>query len=100
MRVDINALLRARPVPARYGAPLGAYDRLVPEHPPKHCQRVRFVDGDYGPDGVYWGSGGLPLYAVFSANLETLCHYRAASRDAAIAAHNGRYEGDPFRGRA
>lgn len=102
IRTDINRLLRARPVSARYGAPLGARDTVDPPYPPTHCQRVRFVDGDYGPDGTYWGGGRdvLPIYAVFSAGLETLCYYRAASRADAIAAHNARYKGDPFRGRA
>lgn len=88
---NINALLRARMRPCQYGAPMGArnYDD-APEGSKKYCQRVRFVDGDYGPDGTYWGGGRggrdvLPLYAVFTADLETLCYYRAATRRDAIA---------------
>ena len=85
---DINRLLRARPRPCRYGAPLGAsnYDDAPPDAR-RYCQRVRFVDGDYGPDSTYWGSGGGPLYAVFTADLETLCYYRAPTRAAALEAH-------------
>ena len=77
---NINRLLRARPRPGTYGAPLGWTNRRdAPPGTALYCQRVRFVDGDYGPDGTYWGGGRgtLPLYAVFSADLETLCYYRA-----------------------
>ena len=85
---SINALLRARPRPGRYGAPLGDSNRDdAPAGSKKYCQRVQFVDGDYAPDGTYWGGGRdvLPLYAVFTADLETLCYYRAASRRDAVA---------------
>ena len=81
---DINKLLRARPRPGRYGAPLGARNVYTAAPGAKlYSQRVRFVDGDYASDGTYWGSGGGPLYAVFSADLETLAYFRARnSRDA------------------
>lgn len=88
---NINAILRANPVSARYGAPLGAYNRdKAPEGMRRYCQRVRFVSGDYGPDGTYWGGGfgTSPLYAVFTVGLETLCYYRAPNRAAALSAHN------------
>jgi hypothetical protein len=77
---DINKLLRARPRDVRYGAPLGARNRRDAAPGTRlYCQRVRFVDGDYGADGTYWGGGreAGPLYAVFSGDLETLCYYRA-----------------------
>lgn len=77
---DINKLLRARPRPGRYGAPMGAHNRRDAAPGTKlYCQRVRPVDGDYGADGTYWGFGreSAPLYAVFSDDLETLCYYRA-----------------------
>ena len=77
---DINKLLRARPRDGRYGAPMGARNRRDAAPGAKlYCQRVRMVDGDYGADGTYWGGGreSVPIYAVFSADLETLCYYRA-----------------------
>ena len=85
---DLNKILRQHPRPCRYGAPLGARNRDdAPPDAKRYCQRVRFVDGDYGPDGTYWGSSGAPLYAVFTPDLATLCYYRAKSRDKALAAH-------------
>ena len=88
--LEINALLRANPRPCRYGAPLGAMNRdAAPGHVRRYCQRVRFTDGDYGADGTYWGSGGGPLYAVFTQNLETLCYFRAPNRAAALAQYAG-----------
>lgn len=94
-RPDINRLLRARPVPARYGAPMGATNRRDALPGARlYSQRVRFVDGDYAPDGTYWGGGPgtVPLYAVFSADLETLCYYRAWGfmRARAMYAREGR----------
>ena len=88
MTPDINKLLKERPRPCRYGAPMGArsYDE-APKGVLRYCQRVRFVDGDYGPDGTYWGGGreNLSLYAVFTQDLETLCYYRAKNRADAMA---------------
>lgn len=85
-RVDINALLRARPRPCRYGAPLGARDvDTEPEPVPLYLQRVRFTDGDYGPDGTYWGGGRgtLPLWCAFTPSLSVCIYLRAPSRDSA-----------------
>jgi hypothetical protein len=87
---DINKLLRARPRDSRYGAAMGARNRYDGEPGARlYCQRVRFVDGDYAPDGTYWGGGRFssPLYAVFTADLETLAFYRATSRADAAAHH-------------
>lgn len=87
---DINRLLRARPRSCTYGAPMGARDRDdAPEGARRYCQRVQFTDGDYGPDGTYWGGGRgvLPLYAVFTADLETLCYYRARDHRHALTQH-------------
>jgi hypothetical protein len=79
MRTDINELLRASPVSCKYGAPMGRHARKEsPE--PVHVQRVRFIDGDYSADGTYWGGGGLPLFAAFTRDLETLCFTRALNR--------------------
>lgn len=87
---DINKLLRANPRPCTYGAPMGARNRYDAAPGSRlYCQRVRFVDGDYAPDGTYWGggSGTAPLYAVFSADLETLAYYRAWDYMRAKARH-------------
>lgn len=89
-RVNINSLLRARPRPCTYGAPMGARNRRDADPRAKlYCQRVRLVDGDYAPDGTYWGGGRgtVPLYAVFSEDLETLCFYRAWDYMRAKAMH-------------
>lgn len=80
---DINKLLRASPVSSRYGAPMGRVDQVGPMTG-LYCQRIRFQDGDYSSDGTYWGSGGGPLYAAFSHDLETLCFARASCRSSAL----------------
>jgi hypothetical protein len=52
-----------------------------------YCQRVRFVDYDYAPDGTYWG-GGIgtdPLYCVFDREDTTRRYYRAKCRADALA---------------
>jgi hypothetical protein len=38
-----------------------------------HLQRVAMVDGDYGPDGTYWGGGRgtLPLWCAFNGRTPT-----------------------------
>lgn len=82
---DINKLLRASPVNGRYGAPMGRHNRNDDGIEDLYLQRVRFIDGDYSADGTYWGSGGGPLFAAFTANLETLCFVRASSRADAVA---------------
>lgn len=87
---DINAILRKDKRSMTRGAPMGdsnVYDGSIY----LYLQRVRFVDGDYGPDGTYWG-GGTPLWCAFNAdNAEhkaghgTRIYVRAASRDEAKA---------------
>lgn len=54
--LDINRILRADPVNCKYGAPLGQRN-LVGYLADLYLQRVRWVDGDYSPDGTYWGHG-------------------------------------------
>lgn len=68
MTPDINAILRKDPRSCRYGAPLGDRSRLNSDTVPLplYLQRVHFVDGDYGPDGTYWGGGGEPLWCAFN----------------------------------
>lgn len=88
---DINKLLRARPRYTARGAPLGYHNHDdAPEGARRYCQRIRFVDGDYGSDGTYWGCPMRAqdrLWAVFTADLETLCYYRAATRADALRQH-------------
>lgn len=87
----INSLLHARPRPCTYGAPLGYHNHDdAPPEARRYCQRVQLIDGDYGADGTYWGGGRdvLPLYAVFTADLETLCYFRARNRAEALAQYH------------
>jgi hypothetical protein len=90
-RVDINAILRADPRPCRYGAPMGDRNHQS-QQPGVRCylQRVRFVDGDYGADGTYWGGGpgNNNLWCAFDApHAEHVRIYvRADNREAAKAA--------------
>ena len=88
MTPNINKLLAARPRPSRFGAPMG--DRNVDDAEPGtplHLQRVRFVDGDYGADGTYWGGyPSEPLWAAFTPSLLTLWYVRAKTRALACEA--------------
>lgn len=84
MTPNINKLLRDRPRNCKYGAPLGArnfYDAAPDAQ--LYCQRVRFIDGGYAPDGTYWGMPAN-LWCVFSADLATCVYIRAASRADAL----------------
>jgi len=84
MSVDINRLLKNRPRPCGRGAPLGDQSRVSSETAPMYLQRVRFIDGDYGADGTYWGSGGDPVWAAFTPCLGNLIYTRAPNRDSAL----------------
>lgn len=91
MRKDINAILRSKPVSCTYGAPMGKPNRFngkicrnglsSESHEPLYVQRIRFVDGDYAPDGTYWG-GGSRLYCAFNSDSEI--YIRADNRSEAI----------------
>ena len=78
---SINKLLRASPVNCKYGAPMGASNRFDNPDEPLYVQRIRFVDGDYTPAGVYFG-GGEPLYCAFSDS--NRIYIRAGSRAEAL----------------
>lgn len=95
-RIDINSILlregnermarmRARGEQSR-GAAMGARDVQESEQP-LYVQRVRMVDGDYAPDGTYWGGGRgtAPLWCGFSADGETRIYVRASNRECACA---------------
>lgn len=82
---NINRILRADPRSGKYGAPMGASNRAGHPRGKLYCQRVQFIDGDYGADGTYWG-GNSPLYCVFDAENTTRWYVRASSRREALAA--------------
>ncbi len=61
---NINTILRTESVSSARGAPMGATNYFDPEHPVLKLQRVQMVDGDYSPDGTYWGAGYSVVYRV------------------------------------
>ncbi len=86
---NINKVL-AQPAYAassRYGAQMGRPDRWG-SPTALLVQRVRFVDMDYDAGGAYWGGGGNPLWAAFSADDSvedaTMVFVRATSSAQAI----------------
>ena len=85
MTPDINKLLKAEPVSSKYGAPMGAADRFDNEEELLYVQQVHFVDGDYAPDGTYWGNmaQGPYLWCAFSEH--NRIYIRASNRNHAIA---------------
>ncbi len=103
---NINKILKNKPVHSQYGAPLGKSDRYngeydweadksQPTHEPLYVQKIRFVDGDYAPDGTYWG-GGSSLYCAFNNDSEI--YVRAESRSEAIECVLEEYPNAIFRG--
>jgi hypothetical protein len=90
---NINQILRKNPRSCRYGAPLG--DRNFHDSEgPLLLQRVQMVDGDYAPDGTYWGGGFLtkPLWCAFNPEDERFApaqgsriYVRAFTREQAIS---------------
>jgi hypothetical protein len=67
---NINKILRDHPRNCARGAPMGAIDiGPMPDYNPQlRCQRVYLVDGDYGPDGTYWGASEIAghIYCAFN----------------------------------
>lgn len=71
METDINKILRANPRNSSRGAPMGDTDRFPENHDwarPLRCQCVNFVDGDYAPDGTYWGKSPKAGYVYCAFN--------------------------------
>lgn len=60
---------------------MGASNYFDNPDEPLYVQRVRMVDGDYAPDGTYWG-GGEPLYCAFSDS--NRMYVRSANRSEAV----------------
>ena len=104
---SINTLLANNRRNSAYGAPRGDRGYINEDQPLTglRCERLRMVDGDYGPDGTYWGyspSNGY-MYVVFNGatpEFKTACgllkYYRAKSRADAIAQFNDDSEGYTF----
>lgn len=84
MTPDINKILHGDPVSCKRGAPMGATSYLDAPDTPVYVQRVRFVDGDYGADGTYWGCGGDPLWCGFHPVMPNRVYARAKNRAAAL----------------
>jgi len=68
------------------GAPLGDRNRYDDMTSKLYLQRIRFIDGDYAPDGTYWGGPG-PLWCAFNKEegdfptaMGTRIYVRAKSR--------------------
>lgn len=84
---NINQILRASCVSSARGAPMGARSRLDAPEQPLHVQRIRLVDGDYAPDGTYWGGRpSAPLWCAFTPDGANRIYVRAVTRDQAVAA--------------
>ena len=67
---SINTILNRQRVNCSRGAPMGDCGFIHDEQPftRMRCERLRMVDGDYGPDGTYWGyspSHGR-MYVIFN----------------------------------
>lgn len=99
---DINALLRADPRSMRYGAPMGDSDWIAEDYDCDrrlHLQRVRLVDGDYGPDGTYWGASDSAghIYCAFDPTAQQVRIYvRGHTRGGALQSLRKQYPGLRF----
>ena len=101
MTPDINQILRKDPVWSQYGAPMGQRN-WHDSSSPLHLQKVQ-LDGDYAPDGTYWGSG-TPLWCAFNgtdsefvAGAGSRIYVRANDRLSAKVAIHAQYPGIAFR---
>lgn len=106
---SINAYLRKNPRNSKYGAKMGDCGYIAEDCPKNGllCQKLTMIDGDYGPDGTYWGAGSLRLgYLYVIANNDNseysiaggiLKYYRAKSRADAIAQFCKDYPGYSFK---
>ena len=107
MKTNINTLLRANRRNSARGAPMGDRGYINDCQQPDGllCQRIYLVDGDYGPDGTYWGNSPKHgnIYAVFNgqnSEFKPACgllkYYRAHSREEAIYQFNAEFPGFTF----
>lgn len=87
MTPDINKILKAAPVHSSRGAPMGAPSYLDTPEVPLYLQRVRMVDGDYTPAGVYFGGHpAKPLWCAFSVEGDNRVYVRGKTRQDAAKA--------------
>lgn len=83
---DINWYLRQHPRDCKRGAPMGASNIRPDDLTRLYVQRINFTDGDYAPDGTYWGKS-LHLWCAFSADyISARVYVRAPNRLEAIRA--------------
>lgn len=70
--VNINKILRTKVRNLARGAPMGDTDCVEGPLTNLRCQRVNLVDGDYGPDGTYWGASSKAghVYCAFNDGLD------------------------------
>lgn len=95
MTPNINKILKADPRSSKYGAPLGDADRFDNGDELLYIQRVAMIDGDYAPDGTYWGGyPSKPLYCAFS-DMNRI-YVRAMGRKQAMGLIQERYPGVRF----
>lgn len=66
--VNINKILRTKVRNLARGAPMGDIDCVEGSLKNLRCQRVYLVDGDYGPDGTYWGASSKAGYVYCAFN--------------------------------
>lgn len=92
--MNINKLLRDRPVSCKYGSPMGMRNEYADNGTPLYLQRV-YLYGGYAPDGTYWGNQNN-MYCAFSADFSTRIFVRANSRRDAIAKLTANYDGIKF----
>lgn len=97
--MNINTILKNDPVRCTYGAPMGARDQFGPDSGRLYLQRVRMVDGCYGPDGTYWGAPTREHGAMWCGfNASARIYVRARSRAEAIALILNDYDVSFYRG--
>lgn len=83
---NINKILESSPVNSRRGAPMGARNQVDDLSEPLLLQQIEYVDGDYAPDGTYWGGAAESLWCAFNpdtkeykAGMGTRIYVRASS---------------------
>jgi len=101
MKLDINKILRATPRNSRRGAPMGDTDHIAYPAcvPPLRCQRIQLVDGDYGPDGTYWGASAKAghVYCAFNDGQDDDIHAPAMGVRLYTRAHTAKQARENFR---
>jgi hypothetical protein len=63
---------------------MGAASYLDAPEVKLYVQCMRLVDGDYGADGTYWGSGGDPMWCGFHPIAPNKVYVRAKDRASAL----------------